>query len=167
MGIYPTGVSDDIIALCNQDATIANTLAKAPTTPCHTVHEQLYRKPFVLKRLVNRFMIKHDLYYGRGDPTQEDLDRAEKCGTFPYRPSNLFLKVSAAALEAIYGPASLPRIEWGEASGPFARIRRLPAIRGIIADANEDLHWPCGHRSFRTSCYVLKETRWRACARPR
>lgn len=99
MHIYPSGVSDNVVELCNAEYTIASALASSPapqSTPCHSVWEQLYPKPFVLKRLVSRFTIKHDLYHGRGDPTKEDLDRAERCGKFPYRPSDLFLKVSTA-----------------------------------------------------------------------
>lgn len=90
---YPSGVSDELIELCNHDYTIASTLAKNPSTSVASIWQSLYPKPFVFKRLVNRFLIKHDLYHGRGDPTKEDLDRAEKCGKFPYRPSDLFLKV--------------------------------------------------------------------------
>lgn len=89
----PSGVSDNVVELCNHDYTIASTLHKKPSSSVHAIWESLYPKPFVLKRLVNRFTIKHDLYHGRGDPTKEDLDRAEKCGKFPYRPSDLFLKV--------------------------------------------------------------------------
>lgn len=96
MAIYPTGVSDNVVALCTSKETIASAVAKANTTSIHTICETLYPKPFVLKRLVNRFTIKHDLYHGRGDPTKEDLDRAEQCGKFPYRPSDLFLKVGEA-----------------------------------------------------------------------
>lgn len=96
MAIYPTGVSDDVVALCTSKETIASALAKAnANASIHSICETLYPKPFVLKRLVNRFTIKHDLYHGRGDPTKEDLDRAEQCGKFPYRPSDLFLKVRA------------------------------------------------------------------------
>ena len=98
MAIYPTGVSEDVVALCSSKETIASAVAKANGgTSIHSICETLYPKPFVLKRLVNRFTIKHDLYHGRGDPTKEDLDRAEQCGKFPYRPSDLFLKVSASS----------------------------------------------------------------------
>jgi hypothetical protein len=31
---------------------------------------------------------------GHDDYTHDDLDRAAKCGKFPYRPSDLFLKAS-------------------------------------------------------------------------
>lgn len=89
----PSGVSDNIVDLCNHVDTIASKLHKKPSSSVHAIWESLYPKPFVLKRLINRFTIKHDLYHGRGDPTKEDLDRAEKCGKFPYRPSDLFLKV--------------------------------------------------------------------------
>lgn len=89
----PSGVSDSVVALCSNKRTIASTLHEKPSSSVHAIWESLYPKPFVLKRLVNRFTIKHDLYHGRGDPTKEDLDRAEKCGKFPYRPSDLFLKV--------------------------------------------------------------------------
>ena len=93
--MYPTGVSDTVIQLCNSEQTIASALAKNAKEACHLVWALLYPRPFVLKRVVNRFTIKHDLYYGRGDPTEEDLDRAARCGKFPYRPSDLFLKVRA------------------------------------------------------------------------
>lgn len=93
-----SGVSDNLIELCNHEETIASGLRKKPRSSVHAIWEALYPKPFVLKRLVNRFTIKHDLYHGRGDPTKEDLDRAERCGKFPYRPSDLFLKIFSDVL---------------------------------------------------------------------
>lgn len=128
--LYASGVSDTVISLCTKGETIASALSKGGAkSSVHDVWLELYPKPFVLKRLVNRFTIKHDcanaccqycnrrraerskaVYHGRGDPTKEDLDRAEKCGKFPYRPSDLFLKVRVLLRELANGQLIVLRI---------------------------------------------------------
>lgn len=134
--VYASGVSDRVIELCNAQETIASSLAKQPDRAAHRVWQQLYPKPFVLKRLVNRFLIKHDLYYGRGDPTEHDLDRAARCGKFPYRPSDLFLKVGTTSL--FHSRACAYRVSLGEwcslaifawtVEAPLA----LPVVIGVL-----------------------------------
>ncbi|KAL7009091.1 hypothetical protein EMMF5_001288 [Cystobasidiomycetes sp. EMM_F5] len=98
MTVFPSGVSEHLVKLCQSPDTIASELARNPTSTVHSVWKARWPKPFVLKRFVNRWTVKHDLWHGRGDPTTEDLDRAEQCGKFPYRPSDLFLKIFSDVL---------------------------------------------------------------------
>ena len=59
--VYASGVSDTVISLCTQGETIASALSRqGAKSSVHDVWLELYPKPFVLKRLVNRFTIKHD-----------------------------------------------------------------------------------------------------------
>jgi hypothetical protein len=62
--VYASGVSDTVISLCTEGETIASALSKREaaksSSSVHEVWLELYPKPFVLKRLVNRFTIKHD-----------------------------------------------------------------------------------------------------------
>ncbi|EPQ55823.1 hypothetical protein GLOTRDRAFT_138593 [Gloeophyllum trabeum ATCC 11539] len=80
--------------------TVTQALAENPHLSPRRAAWKTYPKPFFLKRLLLRFQIRHDLYKGRGDNdlTQEDLDEAAQSGNFPYRPSNLFLKIYSDVL---------------------------------------------------------------------
>ncbi|GAA6013836.1 hypothetical protein JCM10207_008208 [Rhodosporidiobolus poonsookiae] len=62
--------------------------------------KKLFPKPNFLQRAHRRFFIKRDLKYGR-DWTPEELDEAAKRGNFPYRPSDLFLKMYADVLTTL------------------------------------------------------------------
>lgn len=137
-----SGASDHLIELCNHDDTIASTLQKKQDSPVHAIWEALYPKPFVLKRLVNRFTIKHDLYHGRGDPTKEDLDRAEKCGKFPYRPSDLFLKVCLRARRRLppnYKRADFRLITLPDVLRCIAVSGARPTLRHVCTSAYRDI----------------------------
>jgi hypothetical protein len=140
--VYSSGVSDNIISLSKSGSTVASALSKAPEQACHKVWLELYPKPFVLKRIYQRFAIKHDLYYGRGDPTQDDLDRAAQCGNFPYRPSDLFLKVSCED-----GALSV------QSEADSMHVSATPDHATFSAR-------PLQQRCSRTYCYVLKEIQW-------
>ncbi|GAA6008146.1 hypothetical protein JCM11491_001901 [Sporobolomyces phaffii] len=65
-----------------------------------TAAKKLFPKPNPAKRLYRRFFIKRDLHYGR-EWTQAELDEAAKRGNFPYRPSDLFLKMYADVLTCL------------------------------------------------------------------
>ncbi|GAA5844297.1 hypothetical protein JCM3766R1_002902 [Sporobolomyces carnicolor] len=62
--------------------------------------KRMFPKPNPAKRLYRRFFIKRDLVYGR-EWTKEELDEAAKRGNFPYRPSDLFLKMYADVLTCL------------------------------------------------------------------
>lgn len=49
-----------------------------------------------VKRFVQRFALRRDLYEGHGEPTEEDLEVAAKAGKWSKRPSDLFLKVRSS-----------------------------------------------------------------------
>lgn len=83
--------SQKVIALCQSSDTLTAALAANPTKEIGQLAKQLYVKTGALKKLSNSVSskpIEKDPV-----PTAEDLDAAEKCGRFPYRPSDLFLKV--------------------------------------------------------------------------
>lgn len=79
--------SDAIFELITSGKTVTAAMEKNPTRQIDEVaHEVFPEKPQTATKSTK--LRTHDEY------TKEDLDRAEQCGKFPYRPSDLFLKVS-------------------------------------------------------------------------
>ncbi|KZV86857.1 hypothetical protein EXIGLDRAFT_801528 [Exidia glandulosa HHB12029] len=85
--------SPKVIALCQSPETLTAALAANPTKEIGQLAKQLYVKTGALKKLSNSVSSKP--IEKDPEPTPEDLDAAEQCGRFPYRPSDLFLKVRA------------------------------------------------------------------------
>jgi hypothetical protein len=83
--------SDPVLELCRSYPTITSNLAQNPHSDIKSIEKQLYHKSVVAKTetVEKKFRLKDEF-------TKEELDRAEKCGKFPYRPSDLFLKVSSS-----------------------------------------------------------------------
>jgi hypothetical protein len=79
--------SDGLIALCTSEDTVTRALERNPTAGPFKVGEELFKKGHGSSVRRTR---------GHGDYTPEELDRTAKCGKFPYRPSDLFLKVRAS-----------------------------------------------------------------------
>ncbi|TFK48298.1 hypothetical protein OE88DRAFT_1684974, partial [Heliocybe sulcata] len=86
--------------LCRTGPTVTEALGKDPHVSPRKAARKTYPKPFILKRLLLRFQIRHDLYKGRAENelSQEELDEAAASGNFPYRPSDLFLKIYSDVL---------------------------------------------------------------------
>lgn len=84
--------SDILLELANSNDTLTEAVSNNPQEEITTLARKLYADKLVGGSSAARRNLgkakKHEDY------TQEDLDRAAKCGKFPYRPSNLFLKVS-------------------------------------------------------------------------
>lgn len=86
--------SDALVALATGSETITSILAKNPNQDIDTVAERLFSKKPINggdSEAVRRALKGHPDY------SPEDLARAERCGQFPLKPSDLFLKVSALA----------------------------------------------------------------------
>jgi len=86
--------SDALVALATGSETITSVLAKNPSQDIDTVAGRLFSKKLVSEghgEVVRRALKGHPDY------SPEDLARAERCGQFPLKPSDLFLKVGAFA----------------------------------------------------------------------
>ncbi|EJD48647.1 hypothetical protein AURDEDRAFT_136013 [Auricularia subglabra TFB-10046 SS5] len=91
--------SAKVVALCQSKDTLTGAVAASPTRPIGQVGKTLYEKTGTLRRISNSVSskpIEKDPV-----PTPEDLDAAEKCGRFPYRPSDLFLKIFHDSLRCL------------------------------------------------------------------
>jgi hypothetical protein len=90
--------SHHVVELCSSSDTVTKSLAESSDQEVCKLPAKLFKKSHggVLASLGSRFKSKN----GDGDRNgekeeKERLDLAEKCGKFPYRPSDLFLKVGA------------------------------------------------------------------------
>jgi hypothetical protein len=88
--------SDIILELTNSTDTLTKAVSNNPHDEITSLAQKLYAKQVTAggsaaKKKLGRSKTHEDY-------TLEDLDRAAKCGKFPYRPSDLFLKVSRAQL---------------------------------------------------------------------
>ncbi|KDQ54467.1 hypothetical protein JAAARDRAFT_38135 [Jaapia argillacea MUCL 33604] len=119
---------------CRDGPTVTQALAENTKLSPAKAARKLYPKPFILKRLLLRFQIKHDLYKGRphNDLEKEDLDEAERSGRFPYRPSDLFLKIYSDSLLCLtrdpLGGLVSPPLMGSSAVMPLSIISVIPDI---------------------------------------
>jgi len=86
--------SDAIVALATGSETITSKLAKNPNQDIDALAEQLF--PSKLGSGGHGEAVRRALK-GHPDYSPEDLARAERCGKFPLKPSDLFLKVGPPA----------------------------------------------------------------------
>ena len=84
--------SDIILELTNIKDTLTKAVFNNPHEEITTLAHQLYAN----KLIAGASAAKNKIGGAKNheDYTQDDLDRAAKCGKFPYRPSDLFLKAS-------------------------------------------------------------------------
>jgi hypothetical protein len=85
--VLSTMPSDHVLQLCSFDETVVSELALNPDHEVVKVVKKLKQSWSKSDKSDNR---SHD---------DDDLDRAAKCGKFPYRPSDLFLKVCIIDLQ--------------------------------------------------------------------
>lgn len=84
--------SETILNLATAKDTVTKAVSENPTEEITKVARRLFPDHSTGK-----------IHSKRGDVyTSEDLDRAEKCGRFPYRPSDLFLKASITSIYTLY-----------------------------------------------------------------
>lgn len=85
-----------ILALCNAKESVTSRAAQSPNEPLHAIATHLYQSNGYHPH--GKGHVKDP---GLGKLTKEDLDTAASCGNFPYRPSDLFLKVYAQVLRLL------------------------------------------------------------------
>ncbi|KAM0753164.1 hypothetical protein T439DRAFT_311834 [Meredithblackwellia eburnea MCA 4105] len=88
------------LALFDKDKSVLHALSKDPKQAAGKAARKLFPKPWFGARLFRRITIKHDLLHGR-EWTPDELDQAAERGNFPYRPSDLFLKMYADVLTCL------------------------------------------------------------------
>jgi hypothetical protein len=84
--------SDIIFELTHCEATLTQAVANNPQEEITKLARKLYADKLIAGSNAARRNIGTPKFHE--DYTQEDLDRAAKCGQFPNRPSDLFLKAS-------------------------------------------------------------------------
>jgi hypothetical protein len=85
--LTPVMPSEQLMNLCTSTETITRALEKEPSLTPGEAAAKLFPKASHPLGVALRKSRSHEEY------TVADLDAAEKCGKFPYRPSDLFLKV--------------------------------------------------------------------------
>jgi len=85
-------IPDNVYQLCQGKETVTSALAASPTSTVSSIAEKLYKHG---KKEGSKTKV--------GSPalTPTDLDRAEKCGKFTSRPSELFLQIYAEVLRTL------------------------------------------------------------------
>ena len=78
--------SEVIYQLATTDKTVTAAMEKDPTARILDVAYKVFPEKLQTAKRSRKLRTSEEF-------TQEDLDRAEQCGRFPYRPSDLFLKV--------------------------------------------------------------------------
>ncbi|KAI0270588.1 hypothetical protein BC834DRAFT_1011250 [Gloeopeniophorella convolvens] len=78
-------VSEHVLGLCTSPETVTAALARAPDQSVASVVKSLFKK--------KGSAVKEKAESPSADDGLGELDLAEKCGRFPHRPSDLFLKV--------------------------------------------------------------------------
>jgi hypothetical protein len=89
--------SQHVTELCSSSDTVTKTLAENPTQEVSKIASKLFKKSSVISQLGSRFTTTKQ-YGGTDAEEKERLDKAAECAKFPYRPSDLFLKVSRPGL---------------------------------------------------------------------
>ncbi|KAK4691476.1 hypothetical protein P7C70_g9340, partial [Phenoliferia sp. Uapishka_3] len=124
--------------------TVSSKFAESPTSKVEEVATQLF-KVKALPSLLNKITLKvkgggseTEVTDSAHEPSQEDLDRAAKCGNFDRRPSDLFLKIYLQALRTLEKDplAGLVSPSLLGATGviPLTIISVIPDIIGHMAD---------------------------------
>ncbi|VDC06870.1 unnamed protein product [Peniophora sp. CBMAI 1063] len=123
--------SQRVMELCNADETVTRAQAERPTTPVKHTRKRLFGsgKPGA----------KAEQAKEKGEEKEEDVLRsAERCGKFPYTPSELFLKVYNDALGALDAdPLSnmvSPSLSGSSGVIPLSIVSVIPDIMRHYAD---------------------------------
>ncbi|KAI0061253.1 hypothetical protein BV25DRAFT_770703 [Artomyces pyxidatus] len=76
--------SDNVLQLCNSTETVTAALAAHPDQAVSKIVKDLFKKKGAAVKQQST---------ADGKESTDELDRAAQCGKFPYRPSDLFLKI--------------------------------------------------------------------------
>ncbi|RDX54088.1 hypothetical protein OH76DRAFT_1062134 [Lentinus brumalis] len=90
--------SDAIVELVTRGATVTSELAKDPSKDIDKVAEKLFPAGAVggkKSKEATRALKGHDDY------SERDLELAQRCGKFPHKPSDLFLKMYSDVLDTL------------------------------------------------------------------
>ncbi|KDQ09583.1 hypothetical protein BOTBODRAFT_178962 [Botryobasidium botryosum FD-172 SS1] len=121
-----TASSDHVLHLCASTETIASELAKDPSQPVEKVVEALRKK----WNREDGSQPKHEEAYS--------LDRAAECGKFPYRPSDLFLKIYSDVLGTLNADSlaglTAPSLLGASGTIPLSIVSVIPDIMRHYAD---------------------------------
>ncbi|KAI0050745.1 hypothetical protein FA95DRAFT_1535710 [Auriscalpium vulgare] len=77
--------SDHVLQLCASSETVTAALAKQPNQPVSKIVKELFGK--------GGAAVKEHTTATKDDHHADDLQKAERCGKFPSKPSELFLKI--------------------------------------------------------------------------
>jgi hypothetical protein len=78
-------VSRHVLELCTSPTTLISELAKEPDQPISRVAKQLFKnRGVIFKQHTNTPSVEDE---------EDELGIVARCGSFPHRPSNLFLQV--------------------------------------------------------------------------
>jgi hypothetical protein len=81
-----TMVSQHVLDLCTSSTTLISELAKNPDRPVSRVAKKLFKNHGArFKQLTDASPAENE---------EDELDIVARCGSFPHRPSDLFLRVS-------------------------------------------------------------------------
>ncbi|KAL8281037.1 hypothetical protein RQP46_006716 [Phenoliferia psychrophenolica] len=126
-------LSDSLVALTAPgQPTVSSALAASPTSSVEAIAKELF-KPKALPNLLNKLSLKvkgtpeKDITGDSYEPSQEDLDRAFKCGAFTTRPSDLFLKDPLAGMVS-------PSLMGATGVIPLTIVSVIPDIIAHMAD---------------------------------
>ena len=128
--------SDTILSLASSGTTVTKAVANNPTEEIANIAHKLYSDKRALGAGATRKESKKSK--GHGDYTHDDLDRAAKCGKFPYRPSDLFLKASTLLVVDLLRRDRRPDI---------LRCFGHPRARSIVRDGVSSFTGVVGHHS--------------------
>lgn len=92
--------SQHVIDLCSLSDTVTKALANSPNQEVSKIALNLYTGGSALTTLGSRFK-STSLQDKNESEVKELLDQVAKCGKFPHRPSDLFLKVRLNALNGV------------------------------------------------------------------
>lgn len=82
-------VSQHVLDLCTSSTTLTSDLAKNPDRPISRVTEKLFKDHGARFKQLRPQLT--DVSPAEGD--EDELDIVMRCGSFPHRPSDLFLQV--------------------------------------------------------------------------
>ncbi|KZT34488.1 hypothetical protein SISSUDRAFT_1009878, partial [Sistotremastrum suecicum HHB10207 ss-3] len=126
--------SDHVIQLCTSDESVTRALAVAPQESVKKIVGQLFKGVKHESGSTNKKRTQDS----QPTHTQEDLDRAAKCGRFPSRPSDLFLKMYSDVLELLEKDPMVglvsPSLLGGAGVVPLTVVSVIPDIMRHYAD---------------------------------
>ena len=111
-----TMVSRHVLDLCTSSTTLISELAKNPDRPVSRVAKKLSKNHGA------QFKQSTDASASPAENEEDELDIVMRCGSFPHRPSNLFLQVPYSHIISLRFPVT----SLTDLSRCLAYVRRRP-----------------------------------------